>query len=121
MLDRPTTTAGRADYDLSAKALRHWPVLHAMMVDFHGRPQTEIARLGGEAAPKIDPERRNQWRGPRLREFRGGPGYEGWVNGDGASGETVADLVAYLGSCSKEKAIEWLSATIARIVSVEAA
>jgi hypothetical protein len=120
MLDRPTTTAGRTDYDLNAKALRHWPVLYAMMVDFYGRPQGQIVQLGGADAPKIDVERRNQWRGRQLREFRGGPGYDGWRNGDGASGETAADLVAYLGSCPKEKAIEWLSSTLSRIVEIEA-
>jgi hypothetical protein len=119
MLDRPTTAAGRADYDLNAKALRHWPVLFAMMVDTYGRPQAEIVRLGGETAPKIDPERRNQWRGRQLREFRGGPGYSSWRNGDGAEGETAADLIAYLGSCSKEKAVDWLASTLSRIVEIE--
>ena len=46
MLDSPTTTAGRADYDLNAKALRHWPVLFAMMVDMYGRPQFKICAVG---------------------------------------------------------------------------
>jgi hypothetical protein len=118
MLDRPTTVEGRREHDLEAKALRNWPVLHAIIVDTYGRPQAEIVRLGDHDA-KIDVERRNQWRGPRLREFRGGAGYRGWSNGDGARGDTVADLIVYLGSCRREKAIGWLESTLSRIVEIE--
>lgn len=90
-----------------------------MMVDLFGRPQAEIIRLGDPEA-KIDPERRNQWRGPRLSAFTGLTSF-GWAcrAGDGAQGNDAIDLVMYLGSCGRGKAIAWLESTLSRIVEIE--
>jgi hypothetical protein len=122
MLDKPhggaTTVAERREHALCQKALRHWPVLKAMATDRYGRPCEEVVRLGDPDA-KLDPERRNQWRGPRLLEFSGLG--NGWTcRGNGAQGKNAIDLVMYLGSCSREKAVDWLDTALSRIVELDA-
>jgi hypothetical protein len=120
MLDRPTET-----YDaraLSRKAIANWPWVWNHLVDFHGRPLAEVAKLNPHyVQPTVGVRRHNA---PRLVEFRGPASYpnEGaWFCwGGGAKGDDTVDLVAFLGECDRRTAALWLSSLLSRIVEVAA-
>ena len=117
MLDRPAKFDER---EINRKAVRFFPQIHSLIVDMHGRPKAEISRLRD---PDFDP-RRPRKPGevrPALNMFKG-PGWDGsWTNiGDGARGETLVDLVAYLsGGADRRVCAEWLGALVDRFAEVE--
>ena len=123
MLDRPTTVSGRAEYDINQRAVKHWSIIYHMLVDMHGRPLGEVQRLNPNHVQQ--PHGVHRHAAPRLSEFRlafAGPNAGSWVClGNGARGDDLIDLVAYLGECDRRTASEWLGGVVKRIVSVEAA
>jgi len=121
MLDRPSTVSGRADFDLTAKILRHWGVVYNLLVDWHGYPVADISRLG-DARFIPDENGRRPPGSPRLLELRG-PGWEGgWCClGNGAQGKDLADMIIYLsGGCERRVAMEYLSSLADRLVEIAA-
>ena len=120
MLDRPQTYDAR---EINRKAIQHWPILYNMIVDMHGRPLGEVRRLNPNFVEQ--PHGVHRHNGPRLVEFRGpggSPNEGSWVClGNGAKGDDLIDLVAYLGETDRRTAGEWLGGVVKRIVSVEAA
>jgi len=116
MFDRPSTFDAR---EVNRRAVKHWPVVHNMLVDMHGRPLGDVMRLGNPAL-FIDPNKRRP-EGPRLVELRGpSPVNFSWCClGNGAKGDDVIDLVAYLGGCDRRTAGEFLKGLTDRLVEVE--
>jgi hypothetical protein len=120
MLDRPNSTYDARE--LSRKAIQNWPWVWNHLVDFHGKPLGEVQRLNPNyVEPKVGVRRNGA---PRLVEFQGPGGYpnEGsWrCLGNGASGDDIVDLVAYLGECDRRTAALWISGLLSRIVEVAA-
>jgi hypothetical protein len=120
LLDRPQTYDAR---EVNRKAIQHFAIIYPMLVEMHGRPLAEVQRLN----PNYDEPKHGVRRhgAPQLVEFQG-PG--GWPNegswrclGNGASGDDLIDLVAYLGECDRRTAGEWLGRLVKRIVIVEPA
>jgi hypothetical protein len=123
LLDRPTTVSGRAEYDINAKAIKHSPILYHMIVDMHGRPLGEVRRLNPNYVER--PHGVHRHNSPRLAGFRmsfAWPNEGSWhCLENGAKGDDLIDLLAYLGECDRRTAGEWLGGVVKRIVSVEAA
>jgi hypothetical protein len=111
MLDRPTTDADRAVYDLNRRALRHWPLLRSHILDIRSEATSEMRRLGD---PTFDGRPNGRIRGenvPRLTGLRGPhPNDFSWFSIDppGARGRDLIDMVAYLGSVDRQRAMQWL-------------
>jgi hypothetical protein len=111
MLDRPTTDADRAVYDLNKRALRHWPLLRSHLLTMHGEASNEMRRLGD---PAFDGRPNGRLRGeavPKLTGLRGPhPDDFSWFSIDppAARGRDLIDMVSYLGSCDRKTATQWL-------------
>ena len=119
MLDRVCKYDER---EINRRAVKHWPVVYNMLVDMFGRPLGEVQRLGN---PNLvnDPNKRRP-DGPRLTELRGpSPVTFNWhCLGNGAKGEDVIDLVAYLaGGCDRRTAGDFLKSLTDRLVELAAA
>jgi hypothetical protein len=101
MLDRPTTTAERADFDLNQKVIRYWSILFHEIVDLRGKPLAVVQRLGNPSLV-IDPGKRAPEGQPRLVQFMG-PGIDGgWKNlgPPSAEGKDLLELLMWLGAVS---------------------
>jgi hypothetical protein len=122
LLDRPTTP-DRLDYRaINAKALKHWPAIKDLVMDWHGRAVGEVARLN-PAYVATDPSKRRS-DGPRLVELRGPSVHDGgsWHSlANGASGPDVISLIEFLSQAPRPVAAEWLGRIVDRIAIVEAA
>jgi hypothetical protein len=121
LLDSPTTP-DRLDYRaINARAIKHWPILYHMIVDFHGRPLGAVQRLNPNFVEQKHGVPRHG--APRLIELRGPSPWDGgsWVClGNGARGADPVDLVAFLGECDRRTAGDWLGSLVNRIVEVAA-
>jgi hypothetical protein len=120
MLDRPTETYDARE--LSRKAIQNWLWVWNHLVDGHGRALGEIQKLNPNYVAQPVGVRRHG--APKLVEFRGPDGYPNdgaWrCLGNGARGDDIVDLVAYLGECDRRTAALWLSSLLSRIVEVAA-
>ena len=124
MLDRPTTVAGRDDYDLTAKALKHWDLIYPMLVTMHGRPLAVVQRLNPNFVEQKHGTHRHG--APRLVEFRltmSWPNEGAWhcLGPGGTSGKDLVALIEYLGETDRQTARNFLSDLVSRIVTVSAA
>lgn len=116
MLDR----AGLDSREINRRAVKYWPTIYNMLVTWHGLPLGEVQRLGNPNLV-IDPNKRRP-NGPRLIELRGpSPVNFSWhCLGNGAKGDDVIDLVAYLGECDRRTAAEFLRDLTDRFVEIAA-
>jgi hypothetical protein len=121
MLDRPTTTADRADFDLNQKAVRFWSLLAYEIHDLRGRPLAAVQSLGNPNL-RIDVERPRK-DGPRLVMFQGPGISRSWKNlgPPSAEGKDLVELIMWLGGCERPVARDFLRSLVNRVVSVEAA
>jgi hypothetical protein len=111
MLDRPTTDADRAVYDLNRRALRCWPILRHHLVDIRGEATGEIRRLGD---PTYDGRPNGRIRGEAVRRLTGlrgpNPVDFSWhsIDPPGARGSDIIDMVSYLADVDRKTAMGWL-------------
>jgi hypothetical protein len=126
LLDRPTTVAGRSEYDdaqrVNAKALRFWPVIWPMLVDDHSRASGDVRRLGDPAFQDSPNGRRRDDVPPSLAEMRGPHPVDGnwFCISNGKGGSDVISIVEHLGSCSRPVALEFLRSLTDRLVEISA-
>jgi len=111
MLDRPAAAAKPIDYEkINRRALKHWVLVHSLIVDLKGNPLGDVLRLNPAATHKR-----------RLSEFR--MTENGWVNlgpAFSASGKDTIEVLQYLGACDRRTAAEFLADILDRIVEVAA-
>jgi hypothetical protein len=135
--DRGLPQGGEAEADKAAidrreinrRAVKFWPQVRSMLVDMHGRPIGDLARLSPhyDAAQRADGRKRHG--APKLDTFRGpdpcpnadGSGPGAWCDvGTGKSGTDVISLIEYLGECDRKTATEFLKDLTDRLVELTA-
>jgi hypothetical protein len=134
MLDRPALNLvpiidddepapSKSDLDrreIQRKCLKHWGTVYHMLIAQNGRSMIE--HLGPNFKPRPNGEKRHG--APRIVEMMGPSpnetnlGY--WCNrgGDGASGNSLFELVMYLGECDMKTATTFLKDLSDRLVEL---
>jgi hypothetical protein len=120
MLERPNSTYDARE--VNRAALKHWAIVASHLYDFKGYALYEVARLSPNY---VTPEhgRKRPPGTPRIIEFAGPARHDdgSWCcRGNGASGESVISLVAYLGQCDERTAGDWLKSLCSRLVEIAA-
>jgi hypothetical protein len=115
--------------EINRRAVKFWPQVRSMLVDMHGRPIGDLARLSPhyDAAQRADGRKRHG--APKLDTFRGpdpcpnadGSGPGAWCDvGTGKSGTDAISLIEYLGECDRKTATEFLKDLTDRLVELTA-
>jgi hypothetical protein len=116
LLDRPT--AKPLDYRaINRKACRHWRVVHAHLVDLHGRIVVGVLReLNPEAAKRHADGQRPR----RLEHFTISEADGSWRNlGSGHSGDDIVSLLQFLAhDADRAACAEFLDFLTSRIVEI---
>jgi hypothetical protein len=127
----PAKKADKAAIDrraINRRAVKYFPAIRHLIVDMHGRPLWDVARLSPNYDPqgRADGQRRqgeprlNMFRGPSSQENADGSGPGAWHDiGTGQSGRDLISLVEYLGECSRERATLFLRDLTSRLAEVE--
>lgn len=127
MLDRPTvrgtTVADRREFDVNAKAIRHFPsTIYPHLCDWHGHALADVRRLGDPTYDGSPNGRRSNDVWPKAVGLRGPNSWDGgsWLcfGPPSASGKDVIALVEFLGQCDRKTAAEWLGDLVDRIREV---
>jgi hypothetical protein len=117
MLDMPTKAKALDYRSIARRSAKHWRVVHAHLVDLHGRVLVGVLQELNPEAAKRRAEKREPAR--RLEHFTIGDGGS-WRNvGSGHTGESIIDLVQFLAhEADRHACAEWLDGLTSRIVEV---
>jgi hypothetical protein len=113
--------------EINRRAVKHWPMVRALLVDMHGRP-LGVAQLSPNFDARARADGRKRPGEARLVSFRGpsptpnedGSGPGAWHDvGTGKSGPDAISLVEYLGETDRKTATTFLGDLVDRLAEVE--